>query len=113
MKYLIELAVRDYYFSTQRASTVALAAIFNAISDTRSTEERKVLGAFLRVTMECFDFDHPNQIAAARSKLQSSETLKFDVEDERSLDDSMKTFKVSNRSSAREIVGSFLVERNE
>ncbi|KAK1746127.1 cyclin family protein [Skeletonema marinoi] len=104
MKYLIELAVRDNYFSTQRASTVALAAILNAISDTRSTEERKVLGAFLRVTMECFDFDHPNQIAAARSKLQSSETLKFDVEDERSLDDSMKTFKVSNRSSAREIV---------
>ena len=104
MKYLIELAVRDNYFSTQRASTVALAAILNAISDTRSTKERKVLGAFLRVTMECFDFDHPNQIAAARSKLQSSETLKFDVEDERSLDDSMKTFKVSNRSSAREIV---------
>eukprot|EP00984_Skeletonema_dohrnii_P016694 scaffold7463_cov76-Skeletonema_dohrnii-CCMP3373.AAC.4 len=49
MKYLIELAVRDYYFSTQRTSTVALAAILNAISDTRSTKERNVLGAFLRV----------------------------------------------------------------
>eukprot|EP00984_Skeletonema_dohrnii_P017094 scaffold7714_cov130-Skeletonema_dohrnii-CCMP3373.AAC.3 len=27
MRYLTELAVRDYYFSTQRASTIALAAI--------------------------------------------------------------------------------------
>ena len=34
MKYLTELAVQDYYFSTQRASTTALAAIFNVISDT-------------------------------------------------------------------------------
>jgi hypothetical protein len=30
MKYLTELAVRDYYFSTQRASTIALAAILIA-----------------------------------------------------------------------------------
>eukprot|EP00984_Skeletonema_dohrnii_P015377 scaffold6629_cov171-Skeletonema_dohrnii-CCMP3373.AAC.2 len=47
MKYLTELAVRDYYFSTQRASTIALAAIFNVISDTSSKELRELLGSFL------------------------------------------------------------------
>eukprot|EP00984_Skeletonema_dohrnii_P017095 scaffold7714_cov130-Skeletonema_dohrnii-CCMP3373.AAC.4 len=102
MRYLIELAVRDYYFSTQRASTVALAAIFNVINDTSTKERRELLGAYLNVMMECFDFDHPNQIAAARSRLKSLANPKIRVQeehgDERSLDDSVKTFKVSNRS---------------
>jgi hypothetical protein len=68
MKYLTELAVRDYYFSTQRTSTIALAATFNAISNC-TKECREVLGAFLRVIMDCFDFDHSNEIAAARARL--------------------------------------------
>eukprot|EP00985_Skeletonema_marinoi_P035080 scaffold45572_cov168-Skeletonema_marinoi.AAC.4 len=71
MKYLIELAVRDYYLSTQRTSTVALAAILNGISNTSTREVQELLGAFLRVTMECFDFDHSKEIDAARSRLQS------------------------------------------
>jgi hypothetical protein len=75
MKYLTELAVRDYYFSTQRTSNVALAAIFNAIDDdtTSTKEHQQLFGAFLRVIMECFDFDHSKQIAAAttRTRLQS------------------------------------------
>ncbi len=69
MKYLTELAVRDYYISTQRTSTVALGAIFNAISDTNTKERQELLEAFLRVTMECFDFDHSIQIAAASKRL--------------------------------------------
>ena len=59
MKYLTELAVRDYYFSTQRASTIALAAVFNVISDTSTKERKELLGAFLRLIVEYFDFDHP------------------------------------------------------
>eukprot|EP00984_Skeletonema_dohrnii_P009223 scaffold3521_cov151-Skeletonema_dohrnii-CCMP3373.AAC.5 len=90
MRYLTELAVLDYYFSTQRTSTVALAAIFNVISDTSTKERRELLGAYLRVIMECFDFDHPNQIAAARSRLKSlarpKTLLQEEDVDERSLD---------------------------
>jgi hypothetical protein len=71
MKYLTELAVRDYYFSTQRTSTIALAAIFNVISDTSTKEHQEILGAFLRVVMECFEFDHVKHIAMARTRLQS------------------------------------------
>ncbi|KAK1746085.1 cyclin family protein [Skeletonema marinoi] len=103
MRYLTELAVRDYYFSTQRASTVALAAIFNVINDVSTKEHKEMLGSFLSVMMECFDFDHPNQIAAARSRLKSlarpKTLLQEDNGDERSLDDSIKTFRASNRSN--------------
>ena len=102
MKYLTELAVRDYYFSTQRTSTIALAATFNAISDTSTKECREVLGAFLRVIMECFDFDHSNEIAAARARLslliQPETVLHEDGADETSLDDSVRTFLISNSS---------------
>jgi hypothetical protein len=98
MKYLTELAVRDYYFSTQRTSTIALAATFNAISDTSTKECREMLGAFLRVIMECFDFDHSSEIAAARARLsllaQPETVLQEDDADEASLDDSVGTFKV-------------------
>jgi hypothetical protein len=108
MKYLTELAVRDYDSTTQRTSTIALAATFNAISDTSTKECQEVLGAFLRIIMECFDFDHSNEIAAARARLShliQQETVvqeddadekREDDADEISFDDSVKTFRVSN-----------------
>ena len=110
MKYLTELAVRDYYFSTQRKSTIALAAIFNVISDMSTKERQELLGAFLRVIMGCFDFDDSKQIAAARARLslltKPETVLQEEDVDERSLykqslDDSVKTFKVSNSSSQK------------
>ncbi|KAL7446471.1 LOW QUALITY PROTEIN: hypothetical protein ACHAXM_010487 [Skeletonema potamos] len=58
MKYLTELAVREYYFSTQRTSTIAVAAIFNAISVTSTKECEDILTDFLRVIMESFDLVH-------------------------------------------------------
>ena len=70
MKYWTELAVLDYYFSTQRTSTVALAAIYNAIGNMRSKGHRERLKDFLSVIMECFDFDHSKQITGVRRKLQ-------------------------------------------
>ena len=109
MKYLSELAVQDYYFSTQRASTIALAAILNAISDTCTKERREVLEAFLHVITECSNFDDSEQITAARRRLRLHSLTKpkpdTDTEqaeitaDERSLDESVKTLKASNSSS--------------
>ena len=107
-KYLTELAVRDYYFSTQRTSTIALAAIFNVIHDANtSTRLKDLLGPFVQVIMEYFDFDHPTNIAAAMTRLQTlakeeKAQIEGDNVDERSLADSVKTFKASNRSSPRE-----------
>jgi hypothetical protein len=115
MKYLTELAVRDYYFSTQRTSTVALAAISNPINDISIEGHQELLGGFLSVIMECVDFDDSKQIAAAKARLSlltKPETVlkEDDVNetslderslDERSLDDSVRTFKVSNSSSQK------------
>ena len=73
MKYLTELAVRDYYFfSTKRASTVALAAIFNAVETSIKGPLQKVLEGFLLATMDCFDFDHSIQINEARRRFNTS-----------------------------------------
>ncbi len=124
MRYLTELAVRDYYFSTQRTSTIALAAIFNVIRDATTRERQELLGSYLRVIMECYDFDHPVQLAAARKRLDSlnekPRTLSEggDSSDDRSLDGSVKTSKISNRSSHKrkrdlELEGCFCREIDE
>ena len=102
MTYLSELAVRDYYFSTQRTSTIALAAILNAIGISGMTSGLKdLLRVYLRVIMESFNFDHPKQIAAAMKRLRFFANLPELLDmDERSLDDdSVKTCKVSNTSA--------------
>eukprot|EP00984_Skeletonema_dohrnii_P000008 scaffold2_cov94-Skeletonema_dohrnii-CCMP3373.AAC.2 len=62
MKYWTELAVLDYHFSTQRTSTIALAAIYNAIGGMRSKGLQERLRAFLSVIMECFNFDRSKQV---------------------------------------------------
>ncbi len=123
MKYLTELAVRDYYFSTQRTSTIALAAILNVIRDTTTRERQELLGAFLRIIVECFDFDHSIQIAATRARLQSfakdpATLIEGDGVDERSLDASVQTLKVSNSSShkrkaKRDLEGHFRYQGDE
>jgi hypothetical protein len=77
-KYQIEHAVRDYFFSTQRTSTIALAAIFNAIKGISSHEKRhEVIGAFRLQVVECFDFDKSTLVNMARKRLQSSLSLPF------------------------------------
>ena len=116
MKYLTELAVRDYYFAFERTSTIALAAIFNVISDTSTKEHQEILTAFLRIIMECFEFDHSKHIAAARTRLQCLVTPDIllqedDLEvyvDEISLE-SVNTFQVSNISSSPNRDRSFLL----
>ena len=68
IKYLAELAVRDYYFSTQRASTIALATIFNAIGHIRGQARQDLLQASLCI-IECFDFDEPEVIVMVSKQL--------------------------------------------
>jgi len=96
--------VRDYYFSTQRRSTIALAAIFNVIRDMSTKERQEIIGAFLCVIMDCFEFDHSKHIAAARTRLQylATATPAITLQEDRSLDESVITMKVSNSSSSLE-----------
>ena len=68
MKYQTEHAVRDYYFSTQRPSTVAMGALFNCIRNIDSCERHELLESFLCI-IECFDFDQPKHISAASKRL--------------------------------------------
>ncbi len=79
MKYLIELSVRDYYFSTQRTSTVALAAILKAISDTCNKELQELFGTYLLVIMECFDFESGLILTEVRSRFQTLTKLESAV----------------------------------
>ena len=122
MKYLTELAVQEYFFSTQRASTTALAAIFNVVNDTSTKERREAIGAFLRVIMECFDFDDSEQITAARRRLHflakpdTEEDEIIDDESLESLEEFVQTITASNSSSShlkRGLEGHFCYERDE
>ena len=72
MIYQIEYAVRDYYFCTQRASTIALAAICNAVKDGKriSIHERRVFLEALPRIKESFSFDSTEVIVAACKRLK-------------------------------------------
>jgi len=97
MKYQTEHAVRDYYFSTQRTSTIALAAIFHAVEGIGSPEKRQeVLGALLVRVMLRFDFDHSNVISAAKNRLQR--LIQSDTVDEHLSEDSMKSVGVDEQN---------------
>jgi hypothetical protein len=71
VQYQTEHAVRDYYFSTQRTSTIALAAIFNSVKLLGSNAHQDMLGKALDAVVERFDFDDSKLIFVARQRLQS------------------------------------------
>ena len=71
IKYQTEHAVRDYYFSTQRTSTIALAAIFNAVKCLSSKAHQDMLSNALTRVVDRFDFDDSKVIFVARQRLQS------------------------------------------
>jgi hypothetical protein len=70
MKYQTEIAVRDYYFSTQRPSTIALASIYNAIEKVSSKPDQEMLSTFLLRTVGCYEYGESMHINAARRRLQ-------------------------------------------
>jgi len=112
-KYLIELTVLNYDFSIQRTSTVALAAVHNAIGEIRCKGHQEMLRLYLSVIMECYYSDHSEQIInEVRRKLQSL-LIHEDDDDESSLDegslgleDSLKAFKtsISPSRSSRDVM---------
>mmetsp|Transcript_10511 Transcript_10511/g.20984 ORF Transcript_10511/g.20984 Transcript_10511/m.20984 type:complete len:299 (-) Transcript_10511:304-1200(-) len=88
MKYLTELAVRDYYLSTQRTSTVALAALFKA-SSVLDFRDRKVFMKALSSILVDFDLEDIDEyFTVIKSKVASliieniSETDDFEHERE-------------------------------
>lgn len=70
VQYQTEHAVRDYYFSTQRASTIALAAISNAVKRLSSNAHQEMLRNALTCIVEHFDFDDSKLIFIAQQRLQ-------------------------------------------
>ena len=69
MNYQTEVSVRDYYFSTQRPSTIAMAAISNAIESIGNEAHKGMLKTCLSGILECYDFDHDDLVAAAKRRL--------------------------------------------
>ena len=70
MNYQTEVSVRDYYFSTQRPSTIAMAAISNAIESITSKAHEEKLKTCLSGILQCYGFDHDDLVAAAKRRLQ-------------------------------------------
>ena len=97
MMYLLELAVQDYHLSMQRASTIALAAILNVMSDKRTKEYKKRFKALLRVIMDSFDMDQSDQIKAARRRLRSFTDADGDTDEEDVVIDDSKSLVMSER----------------
>ncbi len=72
VEYQAELAVRDYYFVTQRPSTVAMAAILNIVDRFGKHESQAFVRAILTLMHNAefqFEFEAIEVILASRSKL--------------------------------------------
>ena len=84
VRYQTEHSVRDYYFSIRRKSTVAVAAISNAVDQIDSGDRQSILRALLSIVNE--DFASPRELLSARNRLQDSvsgnEALPDEDEDE-------------------------------
>jgi hypothetical protein len=70
MRYQNEHAVRDYYFSTQRASTIALAAIMNASSVLDSQHRQDFLTSLSSIFVN-FSFEEIDRLLVHKKKLAS------------------------------------------
>jgi hypothetical protein len=68
MKYLTELAVREYYFSTQRTSTVALAAIINASNELDFKPRQDFMKALSSIFVD-FGFEDFDRLIVCKNKL--------------------------------------------
>jgi hypothetical protein len=72
MKYQTEHAVRDYYFTTQRPSTIALAAIMNASSELDFKLRQEITEALGSIFAEAdFAFEDVDRLLLHKKKLAS------------------------------------------
>jgi hypothetical protein len=98
VQYQTEHAVRDYYFSTQRTSTIALAAIFNAVKRLSYNAHQEMLVSAVTCIVEHFDFDDSKLIFIAQQRLQGlldGKVAHPQKEKEPNVDDSMKSLDLS------------------
>jgi len=65
----IESSVRDYYFTTKRPSTIAIAAIFNTIEQVEDDHDYKLLMLALLHILQEFYFDPTSVIKEVMDKL--------------------------------------------
>ena len=71
MKYQTEHAVRDYYFSTQRPSTIALAAIMNASCELDFKLRQEFTEALGSIFAQDFAFEDVDRLLLHKKKLAS------------------------------------------
>jgi len=69
LEFLIENSVRDYRLSTMyRPSSVAVAAVFNAIEQVEGQYYEALVSSLVRISRE-FDFDEPSVLLDAKIRL--------------------------------------------
>ena len=72
VEYQNECTVFDYYFSTQRPSTVAMASIYNTLEQGQVDEhDRQDLLRALMLVKTAHDFEHPAQLLDVKNELQN------------------------------------------
>ena len=72
VEYQNECTVFDYYFSTQRPSTVAMASIYNTLEQGQVDEhDHQDLLRALMLVKTAHDFEHPAQLLDVKNELQS------------------------------------------
>ena len=69
LAYQTENSVRMYDFVTQRSSTIAAAAIMNAIEQVANSQEHDLLMKTLICVMKQFDFERPHELLEVKHKL--------------------------------------------
>ena len=76
LKFQTELAVRDFYFTTQRKSTIAIAALFNAFNQVNDCAERNLLfAALFSVAIDQYNFSSPKAILKSWRRLSRDEKI--------------------------------------
>lgn len=95
VQYQAEFAMKDYYFSTQRPSTVALAAIFNALDAMDNSIGQPVL-----LALQALLFVMDEQFAAPSEVFAVMDTLRYLVENDGCIDDDMSMTETSRKLEA-------------
>lgn len=69
MAFQVESSIRDYYFTTHRPSTIAIAAVFNVIEQVKYDHDYKLLMLGLLHILQDFDFAPTSAIKEVMDKL--------------------------------------------
>ncbi|KAL3786484.1 hypothetical protein HJC23_010650 [Cyclotella cryptica] len=90
VQYQTELAVRDYALAIQRRSTIALAAIFNAM-ERLTRDDRLELFTAISSIIDKFSIASPIDICATRSRLHVTNAMALAINGNPTLDDASRS----------------------